>query len=160
MLGVTVIALGKLKEKYLRDACDEYIKRLGTLCKLKIHELDPVKLGDNASQAEIDKALEKESKDIFLKIPQGAKVIAMCIEGKQMPSEKLSKFFETTAVSGCGEIVFIIGSSFGLDESVKRRADVRLSMSEMTFPHQLARVMLLEQIYRAFMISNSSKYHK
>jgi len=77
-----------------------------------------------------------------------------------MPSEKLSKFFETTAVSGHGEIVFIIGSSFGLDESVKKRADVRLSMSEMTFPHQLARVMLLEQIYRAFMISNSSKYHK
>jgi len=160
MLGVTIIALGKLKEKYLRDACDEYIKRLGTLCKLKIHELDPVKLGDNASQAEIDKALEKESKDIFSKIPQGAKVIAMCIEGKQMPSEKLSKFFETTAVSGCGEIVFIIGSSFGLDESVKKRADLRLSMSEMTFPHQLARVMLLEQIYRAFMISSGGKYHK
>ena len=160
MLGVTIIALGKLKEKYLRDACDEYIKRLGTLCKLKIHELDPVKLGDNASETEIEKALEKEGKEIMSKIPQGAKVIAMCIEGKQMPSEKLSKFFETTAVSGCGEIVFIIGSSFGLDESVKKRADLRLSMSEMTFPHQLARVMLLEQIYRAFMISNSSKYHK
>ena len=85
MLGVTIIALGKLKEKYLRDACDEYIKRLGTLCKLKIWELDPVKLGDNASQTEIDKALEKEGKEIFAKIPQGAKVIAMCIEGKQMP---------------------------------------------------------------------------
>jgi len=160
MLAVTVIALGKLKEKYLRDACDEYIKRLGTLCKLKIFELDPVKLVDNASQAEIDKALQKEAKEILAKIPQNAKVVAMCIEGKQMPSEKLSKFFETTAVSGQGEIVFIIGSSFGLDESVKKRADVRLSMSEMTFPHQLARVMLLEQIYRAFMISNSSKYHK
>lgn len=160
MLGITVIALGKLKEKYLRDACDEYIKRLGTLCKLKIFELDPVKLGDNPSETEIAKALEKESKDIFSKTPQGAKVIAMCIEGKQMPSEKLSKYFENTAVSGCGEIVFVIGSSFGLDESVKKRADMRLSMSEMTFPHQLARVMLLEQIYRAFMISNSSKYHK
>ena len=98
MLGVTIIALGKLKEKYLRDACDEYIKRLGTLCKLKIHELDPVKLGDNASETEIEKALEKEGKEIMSKIPQGAKVIAMCIEGKQMPSEKLSKFFETTAV--------------------------------------------------------------
>ncbi len=160
MLGITVITLGKLKEKYLRDACDEYKKRLGTLCKLKIFELDPVKLSDNPSQTEIDKALEKESKDIFSKIPQGAKVVSMCIEGKQMPSEKLSKFFEDTAVSGCGEIVFIIGSSFGLDDSVKKRSDVRLSMSEMTFPHQLARVMLLEQIYRAFMISNSSKYHK
>ena len=160
MLGITIIALGKLKEKYLRDACDEYKKRLGTLCKLKIFELDPVKLSDNPSQTEIDKALEKEAKEIFSKIPQNAKVVAMCIEGKQMPSEKLSSFFESTAVSGKAEIVFIIGSSFGLDESVKKRADVRLSMSEMTFPHQLARVMLLEQVYRAFMISNSSKYHK
>ncbi len=160
MLGVTVIALGRLKEKYLREACGEYIKRLGTLCRLKIFELDPVKTGDNPSQSEIDKALEKESKDILSKIPQSAKVVAMCIEGKQMSSEKLSRFFENTAVSGQGEIVFIIGSSYGLAESVKKRADVRLSMSEMTFPHQLARVMLLEQIYRAFMISNSSKYHK
>ena len=84
----------------------------------------------------------------------------MCIEGKQMPSEKLSKFFEDSAVTGTADIAFIIGSSFGLHDSVKKRADLRLSMSEMTFPHQLARVMLLEQIYRGFMISNSSKYHK
>lgn len=160
MLAVTVIALGKLKEKYLRDACDEYIKRLTTLSKLKIYELEPVKLPENVSSAEIDKALKKEAVMILSKIPSSAKVVAMCIEGKQMSSEKLSKFFENTSVSGCGEIVFIIGSSFGLDEEVKKRADVRLSMSEMTFPHQLARVMLLEQIYRAFMISNSSKYHK
>lgn len=160
MLGVTIIALGKLKEKYLRDACDEYKKRLSSLCKLKVFELEPVRLGDNASQAEIEKALEKESKDIISKIPSNSKVIAMCIEGRQMPSEKLSRFFEDTAVSGCGEITFIIGSSYGLDENLKKRADVRLSMSEMTFPHQLARVMLLEQVYRAFMISNSSKYHK
>lgn len=160
MLGVTIIALGKLKEKYLREACDEYIKRLSTLCKLKIVELDPVKLSDNASQTEIDKALSKEAKEIMSKIPSGSKVVAMCIEGKQMPSEKLSAFFEQTAVSGCGEITFVIGSSYGLDGEVKKRADLRLSMSEMTFPHQLARVMLLEQIYRGFMISNSSKYHK
>lgn len=160
MIGVTLITLGKLKEKYLRDACDEYIKRLGTLCKLKIFELDPVKLGDNASPAEIDKALEREGKEILSKIPNGAKIVAMCIEGKQMPSERLSRFFEEAALSGQGEIVFIIGSSFGLADGVKKRADLRLSMSEMTFPHQLARVMLLEQIYRAFMISNSSKYHK
>lgn len=160
MLGITIIALGKLKEKYLRDACDEYKKRLSTLCKLKIIELEPVKLSDNASDAEISKALEKEAKEIDSKIPSGSKVVAMCIEGKQMPSEKLSTFFEQTAVSGCGEITFVIGSSYGLDESVKKRADMRLSMSEMTFPHQLARVMLFEQIYRAFMISNSSRYHK
>lgn len=160
MLGVTIIALGKLKEKYLREACDEYIKRLSALCKLKIFELEPVKLGDNASQTEIDKALEKEAKEIMSKIPSNSKVVAMCIEGKQMPSEKLSKFFEDSAVTGTADIAFIIGSSFGLHDSVKKRADLRLSMSEMTFPHQLARVMLLEQIYRGFMISNSSKYHK
>lgn len=160
MLGITIIALGKLKEKYLRDACDEYKKRLSTLCKLKIIELEPVKLPDNASDAEISKALEKESKEIDSKIPSGSKVVAMCIEGKQMPSEKLSTFFEQTAVSGWGEITFVIGSSYGLDESVKKRADVRLSMSEMTFPHQLARVMLLEQIYRAFSIAAGGKYHK
>ncbi len=160
MLGVTVIALGKLKEKYLREACDEYIKRLSALCKLKIFELEPVKLSDNASNAEIDKALKKEAQMIFSKIPNGAKCIAMCIEGKQMPSEKLSEFFEKTSVSGCADIVFIIGSSYGLDEEVKRKADLKLSMSEMTFPHQLARVMLLEQVYRAFMISGGSKYHK
>lgn len=160
MLGITIIALGKLKEKYLREACDEYKKRLSTLCKLKVVELEPVKLSDNASQTEIDKALEKEAKEIMSKIPSGSKVVAMCIEGKQMPSEKLSSFFEQTAVSGCGEITFVIGSSYGLDGSIKNKADVRLSMSEMTFPHQLARVMLLEQVYRAFMISNSSRYHK
>lgn len=160
MIGVTIIALGKLKEKYLRDACDEYIKRLSVLCKLKIVELEPVKLPDNASQAEIDKALEKESKEILSRVASNSKIVAMCIEGKQMPSEKLSRFFEETAVSGCGDITFVIGSSYGLSNELKKRADVRLSMSEMTFPHQLARVMLLEQVYRAFMISNSSKYHK
>ena len=154
MLRVTIIALGKLKEKYLRDGCDEYIKRLSTLCKLRIVELEPVKLSDNASQSEIDKALGREAKEILSKIPSGSKIVAMCIEGKQMPSEKLSKFFEESAVSGCNGITFVIGSSYGLDESLKKKADVRLSMSEMTFPHQLARVMLLEQVYRAFMISN------
>ncbi len=160
MLGVTIIALGKLKEKYLRDACDEYKKRLSTLCKLKVAELEPVKLPDNPSAVEIEKALDREAKEILSKIPSNAKIVAMCIEGKQMPSEKLSSFFEETAVSGCGEIVFIIGSSYGLSEEVKKKASLRLSMSQMTFPHQLARVMLLEQIYRGFMISNSSKYHK
>ncbi len=160
MLGITVIAEGRLKEKYLKDACDEYKKRLSTLCRLKITELEPVKLGDNPSSAEIEKALKKEAKDILSKVPQGSKLVAMCIEGKQMPSEKLSRFFESTAVSGCGEITFVIGSSYGLDESIKKKAELKLSMSEMTFPHQLARVMLLEQVYRGFMISNSSKYHK
>lgn len=160
MLGITVIAEGRLKEKYLKDACDEYKKRLSALCRLKITELEPAKISDNPSSAEIEKALQKEAKDILSKVPQGSKLVAMCIEGRQMPSEKLSRFFETTAVSGCGEITFVIGSSYGLDESIKKRAELKLSMSEMTFPHQLARVMLLEQVYRAFMISNSSKYHK
>ena len=152
--------MGALGEKHWRDACDEYKKRLSTLCRLKVVELEPVKLPDNPSVVEIEKALDKEAKEILSKIPSNAKVVAMCIEGKQMPSEKVSRFFEETAVSGCGEIVFIIGSSYGLADEVKKKAVLRLSMSQMTFPHQLARVMLLEQIYRAFMISNSSKYHK
>ena len=160
MINITLIVLGKLKEKYLTMACDEYIKRLGGLCKFKTVELTPVSLPDNASEAQIASALDKEAKDIISKIPKGAKVIPMCIEGKQMSSKRFSEFFESSAVSGSGEFVFIIGSSYGLSEEIKKLSDTKLSMSEMTFPHQLARVMLLEQIYRALMISAGRKYDK
>ena len=159
MLGVTLIVLGKLKEKYLSDACSEYVKRLKTLCRLTIAELPAKKLSDNPSDAEIAKCLESEAEEIIQKIPNGAKKIAMCIEGKQMSSEKLSDYFSSVAVSGCGNIAIIIGSSYGLSDKIKNMSDLKLSMSEMTFPHQLARVMILEQIYRAFMISTGSKYH-
>lgn len=160
MLGVTIICEGKLKEKYLRDACEEYQKRLSAFCKLNIIELSPKRLSDTPSQGEIDNALIAEGKEILSKIPSNAKVYAMCIEGKQLSSQKLAKELELCAVSGFSNAVFIIGGSFGLSDEVKHRADFKLSMSEMTFPHQLARVMLLEQIYRSFNITNGGKYHK
>lgn len=160
MIGITVICEGKLKEKYLRDACDEYSKRLSAYCKLNIAELSPHRIPENPSENEIANALEAEGKEILSKIPNGAKVYAMCIEGKQMPSEKLAARISECSVQGFSNVVFIIGGSHGLSDEVKRRADFKLSMSEMTFPHQLARVMLLEQIYRAFQISTGGKYHK
>lgn len=160
MIGVTIICEAKLKEKYLRDASDEYVKRLGAYCKLNIIELNPKKLPDDPSEAEINNALEAEGKEILSKIPVGARVFAMCIEGKQLSSEKLANELASCGVSGISNVVFIIGSSYGLSDGVKKRADFRLSMSEMTFPHQLARIMLLEQIYRAFRINSGGKYHK
>ena len=160
MIGVTVICVGKLKEQYLRDACAEYSKRLGAYCKLNIVELTPHRLSDNPTEGEIAAALEAEGREILSKIPNGAKVYSMCIEGKQMPSEQLAKRISECSVQGFSNIAFVIGGSFGLSVEVKQKSDFRLSMSEMTFPHQLARVMLLEQIYRAFQISAGGKYHK
>lgn len=160
MLNISLIVVGKLKEKYLRDACDEYSKRLSTLCNLKIFELSPEALSDNPKEKEIQKALEAEGKKILDKIAKDAYVYSMCIEGKQMSSNELSEHIDGIAVNGTSNIVFIIGGSFGLSDTVKARSNYKLSMSKMTFPHQLARVMLLEQIYRARQISVGSKYHK
>lgn len=160
MINIDIICVGKLKEDYLRMACAEYEKRLGAFCKLRITELTPARLPDNPNQAQINAALEDEGARIIAKIAPNTAVFAMCIEGKQMPSEKLSSEIEKCAVSGFGTLAFIIGGSHGLSPAVKSKAACRLSMSEMTFPHQLARVMLLEQIYRAFMISSGTKYHK
>ena len=160
MLNITIIAIGKLKEQYLRDASAEYQKRLSTLCKLNIIELNPEKLSDNPSAKEIENALNNEAKKIIEKIPKGAKVYSMCIEGKQRTSEELSKEIDSLAVEGASNIVFIIGGSFGLSDEVKALSSFRLSMSKMTFPHQIARIMLLEQIYRAMQISLGTKYHK
>lgn len=160
MLNITIIALGKLKEQYLRDASAEYQKRLSTLCKLNIVELTPEKLSDNPSQKEIENALNSEAKKIIEKIPKGAKIYSMCIEGKQRTSEELSAEIDNLAIEGVSNIVFIIGGSFGLSDEVKKLSHFRLSMSKMTFPHQIARIMLLEQIYRAMQISIGTKYHK
>ena len=159
-MNVTLICLGKLKEDYLRAACAEYAKRLGAFCKLQVVELEPARLPDNPSQSQIDAALEDEAKRITAKIPKGAACFAMCIEGKQYSSPKFSQIMHTASVEGGANVVFIIGSSFGLSEKIKQMSRYKLSMSEMTFPHQLARVMLLEQIYRAFQIENGGKYHK
>lgn len=160
MQSITIICLGKLKEDYLRAAVDEYKKRLSAFAKLQIIELSPEKLSDNPSEAQIKAALKTESKIILSKIPSNSYVFSMCIEGKQRSSEKLAREIEEIGVKGFSNIVFIIGSSFGLADEVKDFSNAKLSMSEMTFPHQLARVMLLEQIYRCFQILNGGKYHK
>jgi 23S rRNA (pseudouridine1915-N3)-methyltransferase len=159
-MNVQLIVLGKLKEKYMKDFSLEYEKRLSAYCKLTITELEPVKLSDNPSQCEIENALNKETQMIMAKIPKNAFVFSMCIEGKQMSSEELSQKFEDIALSGKSSVVFIIGSSFGLSDEIKRMSDFKFSMSKMTFPHKLARIMLTEQLYRGFSISNNGKYHK
>lgn len=160
MQNITIICIGKLKEQYLRDAAMEYVKRLSALCKLSIIELPPEKLSDNPSPKEIENALESEGKKIIEKIPKGAFVYTMCIEGRQKTSEELSREIDELGVRGFANVVFIIGGSFGISEKVKAVSNFRLSMSKMTFPHQIARVMLLEQIYRATQISVGTRYHK
>lgn len=160
MLNITVICIGKLKEQYLRDASAEYTKRLSTLCRLNIVELTAEKLSDNPSEKQIENALSAEGKKIIEKIPKGSYVYTMCIEGKQKSSEQFSREIEDIALTGVSSIVFIIGGSFGLSDEVKARSDNRFSMSKMTFPHQVARIMLLEQIYRSMQISLGTKYHK
>ncbi len=160
MIGITIICLGKLKESYLKDASAEYIKRLSAFTKLSVIELTPEKLPDNPSEKQIENALQTEGRKIIEKIPKGAFVYTMCIEGKQRTSEQFSREIEEAATKGFSNIVFIIGSSFGLHDEIKRLSNERLSMSKMTFPHQVARIMLLEQIYRAVQISKGTKYHK
>ena len=152
--------MGTLKEDYLRQACAQYEKRLRPFCKLTVTELQPQRLPENPSAAQLDAALLAEAQLIEKKIPSGARRYAMCIEGKLLSSVQLCEDISSAAVAGSGTAAFIVGSSFGLSEVLKKSADVRLSMSPMTFPHQLARVMLLEQLYRVFQISTGGKYHK
>ncbi len=160
MQNVNIICLGRLKESYLRDASKEYEKRLSGMCRLNIYELEPVNLPQNPSDKQIEDALLKEADMIEKKLAKNAITYAMCIEGGQYSSEQLAGEFQKSAVSGKSAINFIIGSSFGLAPKIKAMADYKLSMSKMTFPHQLARIMLLEQIYRAYSINSGSKYHK
>ena len=160
MLNVMIICVGKLKEKFWTDACNEYAKRLKGFCNFSITEVDEEKLPDTPSPAQIQNTLEKEGQRIISKIPKNAKVISMCIEGKQKSSEKFAREISDLALNGASTLAFIIGGSWGLSQNVKNLSVMRLSMSEMTFPHQLARVMLCEQIYRAFQITSNGKYHK
>ena len=161
MIKINLITVGKLKEKYWRDAIAEYSKRLGAFCKLEITELAESKLPDDPSEKQTLAALDSEAKAMqpYLDL-KGSFTFAMCIEGKQMTSEELSKKLDFCGTSGYSTVNFVIGSSFGIAQSIKKQADARLSMSEMTFPHQLARVMLIEQVYRAFQINAHTKYHK
>ncbi|OPZ21657.1 MAG: Ribosomal RNA large subunit methyltransferase H [Firmicutes bacterium ADurb.BinA205] len=157
-MTIQLIVIGKLKEDYLRNACAEYIKRLGRYCTFELHELDECRLSDNPSDKEITAALAKEAEQI--KRYAKGMIVPMCIEGRQLTSPELSEKITEAGVNGQSTVTFIIGSSFGLAPKIKAMGDLKLSMSKMTFPHQLARVMLLEQIYRAFQISTGGKYHK
>ena len=157
---IKIIAVGRMKEKYFVEAFAEYEKRLSPFCRLETVEIDQEKLPDDPSEKEISKALETEADKILAKIPAGSCVIPMCIEGKQLSSEKLAKYIAERTSLGVNTLTFIIGGSYGLSERVKQKADLKLSMSEMTFPHRLARIMLAEQLYRAAAINNNRKYHK
>ncbi len=159
MIKITLITLGKLKEKYLREAVDEYSKRLSRYTKLDIIELTPVNLPDNPSRGEIENALLREAEMIEKRIPAGAFVTTFCVEGKLLSSEQLAEITSDNINRGVN-MCFVIGSSFGIHNSIKAKSDLRLSVSPMTFPHQLFRVMCLEQLYRAFKINEGSAYHK
>ena len=160
MQKVTLICVGKLKEKFYAQATAEYAKRLSRFCKLEIVELPESRLSDSPSPAEISQALTAEAALIEAKLPKGSALVAMCIEGEEFSSLQLAEKMRQFAVSGVSNLTFLIGGSVGLSPAIKAQADFRLSMSPMTFPHHLARVMLLEQIYRAYQINAGTKYHK
>lgn len=159
-MKITIISVGKIKEKFYRDAILEYSKRLSRYCKLDIIEVADEKTPDHASDAENNRILAKEGERILSHIRDNSYVIALAIQGKMLDSVQLSKKMEQLAISGEGDLTFIIGGSLGLHEEVYKESDYLLSFSPMTFPHQLMRVILLEQIYRAFRISSKEPYHK
>ncbi|MCH5205917.1 MAG: 23S rRNA (pseudouridine(1915)-N(3))-methyltransferase RlmH [Oscillospiraceae bacterium] len=160
MMNVNFIAMGKLKDSWQREACAEYLKRLAAYSRVTVKEPEPIALPQEPSAAQIEQALEREGAAIREQMSKGGYKIALCVEGKPLSSEKLAELLDNLANNGISSVNFIVGSSFGLSEELKRDCDLRLSMSPMTFPHGLARVMLLEQVYRAFSILNNSKYHK
>lgn len=159
MLRIKLITVGTLKESYLREAVAEYKKRLSAYGSVEILELKEVRVGDNPAPAEIRSALEKEADTILAAIPPRAFTVALCVEGVQRSSEQLATLLED-AMSRSSDLVLIIGSSHGLSPRVKQAANYRLSVSALTFPHQLMRVLLLETIYRSLSILHGSKYHK
>ncbi|MCD2348337.1 23S rRNA (pseudouridine(1915)-N(3))-methyltransferase RlmH [Clostridium guangxiense] len=159
-MNITLITVGKLKEKYLKEAIGEYSKRLNRYCKLDIIELQDEKTPDNASEKEENLIKEKEGEKILSAIKDNMYVVALDLNGKMLSSEEFSNFIDDLGLSGSSNIAFVIGGSLGLSKSVLNRADYKLCFSKMTFPHQLFRVMLLEQIYRGFRISRGEPYHK
>ena len=160
MFDITLIAMGKLKEKFYLSAAAEYEKRMKGYCQFNLIELPEVRLPENPSQAEINAALEKEADTILTKIPKNAWFCTFTPEGKLLTSEALAEKIKDVKLSGKSSACFLIGSSFGMAPRLKEMADFKLSMSPMTFPHHLARVMVLEQLYRAEAIQAGSKYHK
>jgi len=160
MLQVRLVCVGRLKENFYKEAAGEYLKRLSAYCKIETEELPESRLPDKPSPAEIDAALAAEAAGIFSRLPAAGAVAALCVEGTMMSSEELAAVLQKYAADGISKISFVIGGSYGLHKTVKDRASLKLSMSPMTFPHHLARIMLLEQLYRAFSISSGGKYHK
>ncbi|MBS4761416.1 23S rRNA (pseudouridine(1915)-N(3))-methyltransferase RlmH [Carnobacteriaceae bacterium zg-ZUI252] len=159
-MGIKIVAVGKIKEKYLVQGIQEYTKRLGAYCKTDIIEVNDEKTPDNASQKEEERILETEGQKILAKITDTDYVIALAIEGELVTSEKIAETIEECALYGKSRIVFIIGGSLGLSPLVKKRADRLMSFGRITLPHQLMRLVLSEQIYRAFRINNNQAYHK
>lgn len=159
-MRITLVTVGKIKEKFYTDAIAEYTKRLSRYCKLDIVQVPDEKTPDNAGEAVERQIKDKEGERLLSSIKDGAYVVALAIEGEMVSSVKLSEKLRALGVGGTSQIVFVIGGSLGLSESVLRRADYKLSFSPMTFPHQLMRVILLEQIYRSYRIMNGEPYHK
>lgn len=161
MQRITTITIGKLNEPFYLAGVQEYARRLAPMCTLKQVELAEEKVNEkNASALGIEKALEKEAQNILAAVPKGAKLVALCVEGKAFTSPELANWLAQSAVGGEGDVAFVIGSSHGIAGSVKKKAALCLSLSSFTMPHQLARLVLIEQLYRAFAINNHSKYHK
>ncbi len=160
MQKVTILCVGKLKERFYIDAAAEYAKRLSRFCKLELIELAEERLPEDSSPAQLDAALAREAAALRSRLPASAVRVALCVEGELRSSEALAAWINRSASQGESHLAFLIGSSFGLHPSLKAEAALRLSMSPMTFPHHLARVMLLEQIYRAYQINAGSRYHK
>ncbi|MCD7775316.1 MAG: 23S rRNA (pseudouridine(1915)-N(3))-methyltransferase RlmH [Clostridiales bacterium] len=160
MQKITIVCVGKLKDAFYRDASEEYLKRLKAYCKAEIIEIQPVSLPENPSEGEIRNALETEGDRIIKKIPPNSTAVAMCVEGETYSSEDLARLIGSASMKNGGSVTFVIGGSYGLSDKVKNAAQIKMSASKMTFPHRLFRVMLLEQIYRAFTIINGGKYHK
>ena len=160
MFDITLIAMGKLKEKFYLSACEEYTKRLGGYCKFSIIELPEVRLSDDPSPAEISAALDKEFDQITAKMPKNCWLCVFAPEGKILSSEEFASTLQNVKLGGKSSACFVIGSSFGMSPKLKAMADFKLSMGKLTFPHHLARVMVLEQLYRAEAIQAGSKYHK
>lgn len=159
-MNVNIICIGKIKEKYLKDAMAEYSKRLSHFCRLNVLELPDEAMSDKPQDAEICTVLKKEGERILPFIKSSDVVISLCIEGKQLSSEEFAHFFEKETLVGKSTFTFIIGGSLGLLNEIKKKSNLMLSFSRMTLPHQLMRVVLLEQIYRAFKISANESYHK
>ncbi|MEE1243051.1 23S rRNA (pseudouridine(1915)-N(3))-methyltransferase RlmH [Frisingicoccus sp.] len=159
-MKISILCVGKIKEKFFRMAIDEYAKRLGRYCKLEIIEVADEKTPDNASDHKVELIKEKEGERLLKNISRDAFVIALAIDGKQLSSEELASKIESLGIQGTSHIQLIIGGSLGLADRVLKEADMRLSFSKMTFPHQLMRVVLLEQIYRSYRIIQNEPYHK